>query len=192
MIHTIAVLRKSSTASTRLAMTDMDGTELTTTTLPTSKMALAIILTQMANVTTGSSLSKSASSSQGILGFGPEPSEGRDGSSPVFVWCSSGRFSEATNMSFGPRFVLLLDVGGLSRDSDTAVEVVPYETGFEMSVLGEAAEGVAVLDSSLIVSGTLKAEASGSLEYSSRSSCGMAESKRQSMYRHCSMSSFVR
>jgi len=45
VIQTIAVLKKSKTASTKLARTDIEGTEATTIIFATKRMTLAIVLT---------------------------------------------------------------------------------------------------------------------------------------------------
>ena len=47
VVHTTAVLRKSSTASTKLAITDMDGTEATTTILAARRFTFAKVLTEL-------------------------------------------------------------------------------------------------------------------------------------------------
>lgn len=104
----MAVLRKSSTASTKLARTDMEGTEITTTSFPASKAALAMRLTQMARVTMGLSLSSSASSNQGRLGLGPSASgtvlgEGASSSLSSSVRCKRGSVSDERKISLGVR-----------------------------------------------------------------------------------------
>ena len=155
----------------------------------------------------GLSLSRSASSSHGRLGFGPARF-GAVGSKDVFsssslsssesCW-SRGRFSDERKMSLGVRFW----GGAVTEPPEPLAEgvSVPYERdrdGLEVAVVivaGGDGECPAECSFSGMVAGTWMvryAEASSSAEYSLSSSWGMVESSSLSMYRYCSMSSFVR
>jgi len=164
---------------------------------------LATRFTQMAKVTTGSSLSISASSSHGRYGRGPASptADGKAGDSrgSSSMCLRSGRDSDDRKMSFGVRFcgkdgfeplglvlpVLPLDAGVME----------PYDPGPGPFRSREADADWDKLGSSLMVAGTStgrKADASNSALYSLSRSCGIDESSRQSMYMYCWISSLVR
>lgn len=184
----------------------MEGVETMTAILPASRTVLAMRLTQIAKVTIGASLSTSPSSSQGRLGLGPVPlafpagrsgdSSESDSTASSSLCCARiGMLSEERKISFGVRFFCRMDLGPplpVSLGVTVPYEPEPAvgETSAELAVLG----GDEVSSCSLIVAGTSRgrnADASSSVEYSLSKSWGIAESNRQSMYRYCSINSFV-